>query len=47
MSIPKELEDQFDPEEVFEFDCTPEELAEALFPPDKNKRDLQLEYEIE
>lgn len=29
--MPEDLEDQFDPDEVFEFDATPEELADALF----------------
>ncbi len=28
---PEELEDQFGPEEVFEFDAAPEELADSLF----------------
>lgn len=42
MSIPPELEDSYDPEEVFEFDCTPEELAEALLSPDR--KDFRLEY---
>ena len=31
MSILPELDDQLDPEEVFIFDCTPEELAEFIF----------------
>lgn len=30
------MEDQFDPDEVFEFDATPEELADALFNEDSN-----------
>ena len=29
--IPSELKHLYDPDEVFHFDCTPEELAEALF----------------
>lgn len=29
--LPEELEDEYDPEEVFKIDGTPEELAEALF----------------
>lgn len=31
--IPPELEELYDPDEVFEIDATPEELAEALFKP--------------
>ena len=34
--IPPELEDQYDPDEVFEIDATPEELADALFKKPKN-----------
>ena len=29
--MPEELEDQYDPDEVFKIDATPEELADALF----------------
>ena len=29
--IPEELEDQYDPDEVFKIDASPEELADALF----------------
>ncbi len=29
--LPEELEDAYDPDEVFKFDATPEEVAEALF----------------
>ncbi len=28
--IPPELEHLYDPDEVFRFDCTPEELADAV-----------------
>lgn len=34
--LPEELEDAYDPEEVFEFDATPEELADALFKKDRS-----------
>lgn len=29
--LPEELEDLYDPDEVFQIDATPEELAESLF----------------
>ncbi|WP_419848642.1 hypothetical protein [Candidatus Poriferisocius sp.] len=29
--LPEELEDAYDPEEVFVFEGTPEDLADALF----------------
>lgn len=32
----EEPEDQYDPDEIFEFDATPEELADALFKDSKS-----------
>lgn len=37
-ALPEELEDAYDPDEVFEFDATPEELADALFKSDRENQ---------
>ncbi|MCY3637457.1 MAG: hypothetical protein OXH23_17795 [bacterium] len=37
--LPPELEDQYDPDEVFEIDGTPEDLADALFKKQEGEQD--------